>query len=184
MQSREHFKKRSSHPPRLGRSEKLMRLSQILILVATVTIGAHSARCTPTQADILEYTATTLLTSVDAAIHNAEKSGGDKSFYAQQYYGILYVLWFSTKTDTPISPEVLESYFRAFNESAKKFQADKLIDRDDPLRIGALSPETVSDARKMMMAGVYWDWVIAKNENKRDYRRYVEEFNRQLNSAK
>ena len=98
--------------------------------------------------------------------------------------GILYVLWFSTKTDTPISAELLQSYFRAFNESAKKFQTDKLIDRNDPLRIGALSPETVSDARKMMLAGAYWDWVIAKSENKQDYRRYVEEFNRQLDSAK
>lgn len=161
-----------------------MRLLQILVFVATVTVGAHSARCAPTQADILEYAATTLLTNVGAAIHNAEKSGGDKSFYAKQYYGILYVLWFSTKTDTPISAELLDSYFRAFNESAKKFQTDKLIDRNDPLRIGALSPETVSDARKMMLAGAYWDWVIAKNENKQDYRRYVEEFNRQLDSAK
>ena len=161
-----------------------MRQLQILVLVATVTVGVHSARCAPTTADILEYAATTLLTNVGAAIHNAEKSGGDKSFYAKQYYAILYVLWFSTKTDTPISAELLESYFRAFNESAKKFHTDKLIDRNDPLRIGALSPETVSDARKMMLAGAYWDWVIAKNENKQDYLRYVEEFNRQLDSAK
>lgn len=149
-----------------------------------MTVGVHSARCEPTPADILEYAATTLLTNVSAAIHDAEKSGQDKSFYAKQYYGILYVLWFSTKTDTPISAELLDSYFRAFNENAKRFQTDKLIDRNDPLRIGALSSETVSDARKMMSAGACWDWVITKNENKQDYRRYVEEFNRQLDSAK
>ena len=65
-----------------------MRLLQMLISVATVTVGAHSARCAPTTADILEYAATTLLTNVGAAIHNAEKSGGDKSFSAKQYYGI------------------------------------------------------------------------------------------------
>ena len=163
-----------------------MKLPQSLVLALFVMGWAHAARCQPTQADILEYTATTLLTNVGAAIHDAEKSGQEKSksFYAKQYYAILYILWFSTKTDTPISEELLRSYFRAFNERAKKFHTETLIDRNDPLGIGALSPETVSNARRMMVAGAYWDWVVSKSENKQNYQRYVDEFNKQLDGTR
>jgi hypothetical protein len=163
-----------------------MRLLRPLVLALFVMGWAHAARCQPTQADILEYTATTLLTNVGAAIHDAEKNGDEKSksVYAKQYYAILYILWFSTKTDTPIADELLRSYFRAFNEHAEKFHTDTLIDRNDPLGIGALSPEAVSNARGMMVAGAYWDWVISKSENKQNYQRYVDEFNKQLESTK
>ncbi len=156
----------------------------ILPLILVLALSSITARSAPTTTEILEYTATTLLTNTCAFIKDSENNPHNKEFFSKQYLSILYILWFSTQSESPIPRDILASYSRAFNQNAKALKFLHVVNLDDPLRIETLSSDEISAARLQMIAGPYWDWVIAKNTDKNDYKRFVSEFKDFLNKTK
>jgi hypothetical protein len=161
-----------------------MKAFSIVTVISVLVFFSITARSEPTTADMLEYTATTLLTNTCALIKDSENNSHNKAFFSKQYLSILYILWFSTKSLNPISDELLASYFRAFKYNANTLDFLHLINLEDPLGIDSLSSEEISNARLQMNAGSYWDWVFAKNTDKKDYKKFVSDFNDCLNKTK
>ena len=159
--------------------------SPMLALAVCVLAGTNSTRGEPSQGDLLEYTTSTLLLNIASqACGRVEKSDEDRRFYAKQYYAILYVLWFSGKNEDLDTSDMVASKLEEFSRDFGGCSLSELVDRNDPLGLLGMESGDIAEARRMVPAGVYWDWVVSKNQNKDDYRRFVEEFNKQIDSFK
>ncbi len=157
-----------------------MKTSRFAVISLLVCASITLAQRPITTADILQYSTQVLLSDIVALLRESETDPEKQEMFAEHYYGVLYALWYTSKTESPIPREDLDSYFRAFNKFSKKYDMRSIIDFDDPLGINSLTPSEVTEALESSHFARYWDWMISKNADKAHYAECVSEFRLEL----